>query len=213
MIVLIQPTLSHLLLSFRPFSSPSPDLPLALLAPGPAMALTSSNLLPRHPTSATLLKHDFRRQTKRASVVYNEARSFVSSPLFQASSPSSRVLGPPPSPLEDFWICSNLNAPLCYLYRRATELRLSVHVARVFNPSKCILLWLARIFVIATSNSLGSHSSLPLITKFLWRVGAKKKPCVFAPCAWFRPSFTPVVFGKHGKYFLGVLQCLIWREI
>lgn len=41
------------------------------------------------PTRDPLLKHDFRRQTKRASVVYNEARSFVSSPLFQASSPSS----------------------------------------------------------------------------------------------------------------------------
>lgn len=51
------------------------------------MALTSS-YQPIHFTpyqSTTLLKHDFRRQTKRASVVYNEASSFVSSPLFQAS--------------------------------------------------------------------------------------------------------------------------------
>lgn len=51
------------------------------------MALTSS-YQPIHFTpyqSTTLLKHDFRKQTKRASVVYNEASSFVSSPLFQAS--------------------------------------------------------------------------------------------------------------------------------
>ena len=118
-IVLIQATLfSHLLLSFpSPPTPPHPPalflrrwfvrqwLPRSLSSPQfsflslPLSFRDGPHILqPTHSTltpalcccySATLLKHDFRRQTKRASVVYNEARSFVSSPLFQASSPSS----------------------------------------------------------------------------------------------------------------------------
>lgn len=63
MIVLIQPYPSpdHLLLSF----SPSPR---SLSPARRRMALASSSVI-----RPTLLKHDFRRQTKRASVVYNEA--------------------------------------------------------------------------------------------------------------------------------------------
>lgn len=66
------------------------------------------------PTRDPLLKHDFRRQTKRASVVYNEARSFVSSPLFQASSPSSTSTSLCSSPVISSRARSNLKPPSRY---------------------------------------------------------------------------------------------------
>ena len=68
-IVLIQPYPSspsnHLLLGF---STPPPG---SLFAPAGGGRKPSSVIRP--PPPSTLLKHDFRRQTKRASVVYNEA--------------------------------------------------------------------------------------------------------------------------------------------
>lgn len=68
-IVLIQPYPSnHLLLSF----SPSPDLFSSRREEdGPRVLLCHPTTHHRRPP--TLLKHDFRSQTKRASVVYNEA--------------------------------------------------------------------------------------------------------------------------------------------
>lgn len=52
--------------------------------------LASRSLSPFSLSSSSLLKHNFRRQTKRVGVAYNEARSFVSSAVPFSCRPTSR---------------------------------------------------------------------------------------------------------------------------
>lgn len=71
-----------------------PDFPFTPRSPFCSASSSHLVLPPRFPpslsSSSSLLKHNFRRQTKRVGVAYNEARSFVFSAAPFSCRPSSR---------------------------------------------------------------------------------------------------------------------------